>query len=69
MTGDHLLRLPCHLVSWTLRQGSKPLAKDLADRGEFAGPVVNKSGRVLFASVQSDCTYAITGPLAKFLAH
>ena len=42
-------------------------ARDLADRGEFAGPCFNRSGSVLFASIQGDCTYAITGPMAKYL--
>lgn len=58
---------PNHLIAWAPRTGSVPLAKDIAERGEWAGPCLNKSGNVLFGSVQSDCTYAITGPLAKFL--
>lgn len=57
---------PCSLIAFTDRKGSQEIARDLADRGEWAGPVFNKSGNVLFASVQSDCTYAITGPLARF---
>lgn len=58
---------PNHLVAWTPRAGSRPVAKEIAERGEFAGPCFSKSGHILFANVQSDCTYAITGPLAKFL--
>lgn len=58
---------PNHLIAWTPRAGSQPLAKDIAERGEWAGPCLTRSGNVLFGSVQSDCTYAITGPLAKFL--
>lgn len=58
---------PNHLIAWTPRAGSRPLAKDTAGRGEWAGPCFNRSGSVLFASVQSDCTYAITGPLGRML--
>lgn len=57
---------PCSLIAFTDRKGSQEIARDLTDRGEWAGPVFNKSGNVLFASVQGDCTYAITGPLARF---
>ncbi len=60
---------PNHLIAWTPRKGSIPLAKDVAGRGEWAGPVFNKSGNVLFGSIQSDCTYAITGPLGSFLSN
>lgn len=59
---------PCSLVAFSEARGSRELARDIADRGEWAGPAFNKSGSVLFASVQSDCTYAITGPLGQFMA-
>lgn len=58
---------PNHLIAWTPRAGARPLAKDTAARGEWAGPAFNRSGSVLYASVQSDCTYAITGPLGRLL--
>lgn len=57
---------PCSLVAFSEGTGSRELARDLADRGEWAGPCFSKTGNLLFASVQSDCTYAITGPLARF---
>lgn len=57
---------PCSLVAFSEARGSRELARDLGDRGEWAGPVFDAKGRVLFASVQSDCTYAITGPLGQF---
>ena len=60
---------PNHLVGWTPRKGSVALAKDVAERGEWAGPCFNKAGSILFGSVQSDCTYAITGPFAKYLSN
>ena len=58
---------PNHLVAFTERTGSVALAKDLAERGEWAGPCFGTGG-TLFANVQSDCTYLITGPLARHLA-
>ncbi|MDO4239666.1 alkaline phosphatase PhoX [Micrococcus sp.] len=58
---------PNHLVAFTPRLGSSALAKDLAARGEGAGPCFGAGG-TLFANVQSDCTYLITGPLARHLA-
>lgn len=58
---------PCSLLALKGSGHSVEIARDLADRGEWAGPAFDKSGNVLFASVQSDCTYAITGPLAKFV--
>ena len=58
---------PCSLIAYSERRGSLEFARDLADRGEWAGPCFNRSGSLLFASVQSDCTYAISGPLAQFL--
>lgn len=58
---------PNHLIGWTPRGGSRPLARDLGKRGEWAGPCFNDSGSVLFASVQSDCTYAFTGPMGPLL--
>lgn len=58
---------PCSLISWTPRSGSQEFARDLADRGEWAGPAFTRRGDILFASVQSDCTYAITGPFKKYL--
>ena len=57
---------PNHLVAFTERAGSSALAKDLAERGEWAGPCFG-GGRALFANIQSDCTYMITGPMAKQL--
>lgn len=58
---------PNHLIAFTERLGRNALAKDNAERGEWAGPCFSKAGNVLFASIQSDCTYAITGPFAKYL--
>lgn len=58
---------PCSLISFTPAQGSQEFARDLADRGEWAGPVFGDKGRVLFGSIQSDCTYAITGPFQEML--
>lgn len=58
---------PNHLIAWNKTRGTLPLAKDLVERGEWAGPCFNESGTVLFASVQSDCTYAITGPIKELL--
>lgn len=58
---------PCSLISFTPVRGSQEFARDLADRGEWAGPVFGDKGRVLFGSVQSDCTYAITGPFQEVL--
>ena len=59
---------PCSVIAFSETRGSRELARDLSDRGEWAGPAFNRSGNVLFASVQSDCTYAITGPLGSFMA-
>ena len=56
---------PCSLIAYSDAQGSREVVRDVADRGEWAGAVFNKSGSLLFASVQSDCTYAISGPLAQ----
>lgn len=58
---------PCSLISFTPGGGSQEFARDRADRGEWAGPVFSDKGRVLFGSVQSDCTYAITGPFQEKL--
>ncbi|MGO4957581.1 alkaline phosphatase PhoX [Luteococcus sp. Sow4_B9] len=58
---------PCSLISIGKNGGSREFARDIADRGEWAGPCFNKSGNVLFASIQGDCTYAITGPLRPFM--
>lgn len=57
---------PNHLVAFTERAGSSALAKDIAERGEWAGPCLG-GGRALFANIQSDCTHMITGPMAKQL--
>ena len=59
---------PCSLVAFSRRTGSREIARDLADRGEWAGPCFDRRGAVLFANIQGDCTYAITGPLARYLA-
>ncbi|MGD7732041.1 alkaline phosphatase PhoX [Propionibacteriaceae bacterium G57] len=58
---------PCSLVAFTERLGSNEIARDLGDRGEWAGPAFAKGGSLLFASIQGDCTYAISGPMAKYL--
>lgn len=58
---------PCSLISWTPQGGSEEFARDLGGRGEWAGPVFSDSGDVLFASIQSTATYAITGPFRKHL--
>lgn len=58
---------PCSLISWTPGRGSQEFARDLADRGEWAGPCFNHQGTVLYASIQGDCTYAISGPFKKVL--
>ncbi|XVX21791.1 alkaline phosphatase PhoX [Actinomycetota bacterium] len=58
---------PCSLIAFSERRGSVELVRDITDRGEWAGPCFNRSGNLLFASVQSDCTYAISGPLGKYL--
>lgn len=58
---------PCSLLAYSDRAGTTEFARDLADRGEWAGPCLSKSGNLLFASVQADCTYAISGPLARVL--
>lgn len=58
---------PNHLIAWTERAGSRALAKDIAERGEWAGPCFTKSGSLLFANIQSDCTYAISGPMGRYL--
>lgn len=58
---------PCSLIGYKERTKSFEFARDLGDRGEWAGPCFNKSGNVLFASVQSDCTYAIRGALGQYL--
>lgn len=57
---------PCSLIAFSEARGSREVARELADRGEWAGAVFNKSGSLLFASVQSDCTYAISGPLGQY---
>ncbi len=57
---------PCSLIAFTERRGSVEFARDIADRGEWAGQAYARKGQVLFASVQGDCTYAITGPHARF---
>lgn len=57
---------PNHLVAFTERAGSSTLAEDLDARGEWAGPCFG-GGNALFANIQGDCTYRITGPLAKHL--
>ena len=59
---------PNHLIAFSPARGSRPLAKEIAERGEWAGPCFAANGRVLFANIQGDCTYAITGPLSKFMA-
>ena len=58
---------PCSLISWTPKGGSQELVRDLGDRGEWAGPAFSREGRVLYASIQSTATYAITGPFKKHL--
>ena len=60
---------PCSIVAFSERNGSREFARDLADRGEWAGPAFTDSGTILFASIQGDCTYAITGGLGKVLAN
>lgn len=60
---------PCSLLSWTPVRGTQEFARDLGDRGEWAGPCFNKQGTVLYANIQADCTYAITGPFKKTLIH
>ena len=57
---------PNHLAAFTERAGSSALAKDIAERGEWAGPCFG-GGRALFANIQSDRTHMITGPMAKQL--
>ncbi|WIM68686.1 DUF839 domain-containing protein [Corynebacterium breve] len=56
---------PCSLIAYNDSFGSREIARDLADRGEWAGPAFDKSGMILFASVQGDCTYAISGPFVS----
>ncbi|MDY6055451.1 alkaline phosphatase PhoX [Micrococcus sp.] len=58
---------PNHLVAFTERRGAQAIARDLTARGEWAGPCFG-NGNALFANVQSDCTYMITGPLARYLS-
>lgn len=58
---------PCSLLSIGRNGGTREIARDLADRGEWAGPCFNRSGNTLFASIQGDCTYAITGPFGSVL--
>lgn len=60
---------PCSLLSFGEKNGTREFARDLTDRGEWAGCVFNTTGNVLFGSVQSDCTYAFTGGIAKFFAN
>ncbi len=56
-----------HLISWTPGRGSQALALNLLNDSEWAGPVFSPDGRILFASIQSDRTYAILGPFRERL--
>ena len=55
-----------HLVGVTEQGKAYPLALNLANESEFAGPVFNASGRTLFANIQAPgYTLAITGPWGR----
>lgn len=58
---------PCSMLAMSHTKKSVEFARDLADRGEWAGPCFNKSGTMLFSNIQGDCTYAITGPFNAIL--
>ena len=58
---------PCSRLAMSHTSKSVEFARDIADRGEFAGPCFNKSNNQLYVSVQGDCTYAITGPFGSIL--
>ncbi|MDV8002142.1 alkaline phosphatase PhoX [Rhodococcus sp. IEGM 1408] len=55
-----------HVVGVNDRGQAYPIARNRVSNSEFAGPVFNEDGSVMFVSIQGDgYTFAITGPWAR----
>lgn len=55
-----------HVVGVDERGRAYPIARNRVSNSEFAGPVFNEDGSVMFVSIQGDgYTFAVTGPWAR----